>query len=70
MAIEPRPPRRLAGDDAGTLDVPPCPHLPIARTFDPPVLRDMLRALGIETCDTCHQAIRIHGRRRSLVRET
>lgn len=43
-----------------------CQHAE-SRRFDEPVVRDMLRALGVVTCDRCHEALRIHGRR--LARE-
>ena len=48
--------------------VPPrgCTH-PETRRVDEPIVREMLRALGVVTCERCHEALRIHGRR--LARE-
>jgi hypothetical protein len=43
-----------------------CTH-PETRRVDEPIVREMLRALGVVTCERCHEALRIHGRR--LARE-
>ena len=43
-----------------------CTH-PQTRRVDEPIVREMLRALGVVTCERCHEALRIHGRR--LARE-
>lgn len=40
-----------------------CEHAP-GRVFHDQIVREMLRALGIVTCDRCHQALAILGRRR------
>jgi len=39
-----------------------CTHAP-GRVFPHPVVRQMLRALGVVTCDRCGQALGILGRR-------
>jgi hypothetical protein len=58
--------RQLGLGDVMRLPAQPCRH-PETRRFDEPVVREMLRALGVVTCDRCHEALRIHGRR--FVRE-
>jgi hypothetical protein len=37
--------------------------------FVEPVVREMLRALGIETCGRCFEVVRIHARGRVWVNE-
>lgn len=38
-----------------------CTH-PTGRAFPNPIVRQMLRALGVVTCPRCYQALRILGR--------
>jgi hypothetical protein len=56
----------VPGSEVVRVPVRACRH-PETRRFDDPVVREMLRALGVVTCDRCHEALRIHGRR--FVRE-
>ena len=45
-----------------------CSHAP-ARIVPAPIVREFLRAVGVETCPSCHQVVRIHGRRRVVERK-
>ena len=58
--------RQLGLGDVVRVQPERCPH-PATRRVDEPIVREMLRALGVVTCERCHEALRIHGRR--LARE-
>ena len=53
-----------SGTDATSDGATPaaCSHAP-GRPFHNPLVREMLRALGVVTCPTCHEARRILGPR-------
>ena len=52
-------------DDAVERPVPvlSCTH-GVGRVIPSPIVREMLRALGVETCPRCNQVTAIYGRRR------
>ena len=54
--------RHLGRDDVQRIPAQGCTH-PETRRVDEPIGREMLRALGVVTCERCHEALRIHGRR-------
>ena len=58
--------RQLGLGDMVRMQPERCSH-PETRRVDEPIVREMLRALGVVTCERCHEALRIHGRR--LARE-
>jgi hypothetical protein len=54
--------RQLGLGDVQKLPPRGCTH-PETRRVDEPIVREMLRAMGVVTCERCHETLRIHGRR-------
>ena len=48
---------------------PACGHGDWGKTFPNPLVREFMRAVGVETCPACKQVVRIYRRRGVIERE-